>query len=435
MSQNVGRAGLSGGYEGGNMLSTGPASLEDMVLRLLEVADLTESPQQPDYDMSSGKGETLLTLAASIGLHRVVAALLARGASPDVRDSSGYTPLMHAALQGHTKIFQLLVVKGADSAIRSLSGQTVLDVAHHDMRGSFQQMLLNTPHVRNQRPTLRSQVSTVSHASSVSWDISSASYYESEIDANSQKDPSTRPSRRSSAQLGTASGAETASAQTPLAFHGTSATVAMQAWRDTLAMQIQQFQSQVHAHMPHFQLPPLANLPNYEDSSFARRLSSLMPSRMGSPQLGSEAPPAYNDLYPEKALGSDEHIKSAARDAVVDTLADEKCAALFDQDTASSATTADSNVSSELASKGAEVSGLPTFIYVSMLSFVICKFNILMNITDRPGSRGRTHAAASTLHESRLATHPHNRSASTASSRLRLVIAIRSIRAAMSRIS
>ena len=125
MSQNVGRAGLGGGYEGGNMLSAGPAALEDTLLRIFEAADMSKSPEQHEFDITSERGETLLTLAASMGLHRVVAALLARGASPNVGDGSGCTPLMHAALQGHTKILQLLVAKGANPAIRGLSGFTV----------------------------------------------------------------------------------------------------------------------------------------------------------------------------------------------------------------------------------------------------------------------------------------------------------------------
>lgn len=332
MSQNVSRAGVGPGYDGGNMLSSGPAMLEDSILRIFEEVDMSESPHHPCYDMTAENGETMLTLAASNGLHRVVAALLARGANPDVRDDNGYTALLHAALQGHPKTFQLLLVKGADPAIRSLSGATVLDVVSEEARESFGQILFNTPRTRNTMPSHRN---TASSSSSASWDISSASYYESEIDANSsQQHPSAPPSRRPSEHF---SATKHVSQTIEPVTDASSATASMYAWRDALAAQIQHFQNNVQAHMPQFplQLPPLASVP--EDSLLGRRINSLMPGRTSTPPPSADAcppPPSYSELFPEKDAQhtSDGPSKqSAVREAVVETLADQKCIDLFDQ--------------------------------------------------------------------------------------------------------
>jgi len=54
MSQNVSRAGVGNGYDGnGNMLSSGPALLEESILRIFDAVDISESPQPPLYDMVS----------------------------------------------------------------------------------------------------------------------------------------------------------------------------------------------------------------------------------------------------------------------------------------------------------------------------------------------------------------------------------------------
>lgn len=313
MSQNVSRAGVGPGYDGGNMLSHGPAMLEDSILQIFEAVDMSETPHHPLYDMTSEDGETMLTLAASNGLHRVVAALLARGANPDVRDGSGYTALLHAALQGHSKMFQLLLVKGADPAIRSLTGSTVLDLAPEQARESFGQILLNTPRTRNTFPTRRN---TASSSSELSWDISSASYYESEIDANSSQHYSSElPSRRPSAHLSTtkSSAEEVAAEPVPDATLQTAPTYA---WRDVLASHIQNFQNSIQAHMPQ-----LAALPNVPDNSLlGRRINSLMSGRNMLPPPSADAcppPPSYSELFPEKVLSSEPSTNEQRKMSIV----------------------------------------------------------------------------------------------------------------------
>jgi hypothetical protein len=328
--QNVSRGGVGPGYDGGNMLSSGPAMVEDSILRIFDAVDMSETPQQPLYDMTSEDGETMLTLAASNGLQRVVAALLARGADPDVRDGSGYTALLHAALQGHLRTFQLLLFRGADSAIRSLSGCTAIDLAPEEARGALGQILLNTPRTRQQ---LRSRRSTTSSSSSASWDISSASYYESEVDANSsQQYPSQPPSRRPSAQLTSANPPVEQSTADP-ATDGSSPIISMYAWRDALAAQIQHFQSSVQAHMPQspIQLPPLPDLP--KEGSLGRRIHSLIPSCAVTPPPCADAcppPPAYSELFPEKLQTAQPSTNEQNEDRGVtnDTLTNQKCTVL-----------------------------------------------------------------------------------------------------------
>jgi hypothetical protein len=359
MSQNVSRAGVGPGYDGGNMLSNGPAALEDSILRIFDAVDMSETMHHPLYDVASEDGETMLTLAAANGLHRVVAALLGRGANPDVRDGSGYTALLHAALQGHLKMFQLLLVRGADPAIRSLSGSTALDLAPEEARGAFGQILFNTPRIRNPLGSHRS----TSSSSTASWDISSASYYESEIDANSsQQFISQPPSRRPSAQLSTANpAAEQITAE--LVTNVSSPVASMYAWRNALATQIQQFQTSVQAHMPQFplQLPPLPNVA--EDSLLGRRINSLMASRALSPPLCADScppPPAYSELFPEKLPASQTDIddRQKERGVSVVNVTDEKRTLISKSEQTESG-------ECKLQSKIAELVDTPAWLWVS----------------------------------------------------------------------
>jgi len=342
----------------------------------------------------------MLTLAASNGLHRVVAALLARGANPDVRDGNGYTALLHAALQGQLKTFQLLLVKGADPAIRCLSGFTVLDVAPEDTRETFSQILLNTPRTRPQLPSRRS---TASSTSSTSWDISSASYYESEVDAKSSQQHLSAPaSRRQSEQLSSApkSSDEQQVVEAPVG--ASSTAVSMYAWRDALAAQIQHFQSNVQAHMPQFplQLPPLPTLP--EDSSFGRRINSLMPGRACSPPPNADAcppPPAYSELFPEGPEGS---AKGTELSGVQESpVADRKCNEVPDTANKPSNSKMEIVDACERQSKLSELVDIPTWFWTPLA--VIVSSVLLQNFVPHFSSRKDDLGPASTPSRSALA--------------------------------
>ncbi|KAK5118567.1 hypothetical protein LTR85_008032 [Meristemomyces frigidus] len=333
VSSNVGRAGIGGqqSYEGGpgsgNMMATDSVEVEEAVLKIFDAVDVSESPRQPCYDLASEDGETMLGLACAGGMHRVAAALLARGANPDASDKGGYTPMMHAAVHARAKTFQLLLVKGADPSIRSLVGYSAIDLAPDDAREEFQRILDETRRSRCvRRPSLHPAVSYGSYAPS--WDISSASFYDSENIA------SVPVSRRPSAVLGLPATPEEAG-EPPHMPSGVAAPATMMAWRDGLASQIQHFQ---HS-MSGFQLRPLPQLPDYHECALVRRLSSLVPGRSPSPAL---PPPAYSELFPDKIIDADDHAtkKRAVTAAVVDAVADEKCAAMFEQGSACSSTSA-----------------------------------------------------------------------------------------------
>lgn len=271
MTSNVGRAGLGQGYDGGNMLSTGPASLEDTIIKIFEAADGSKSSHMADLDMLSENGESVLSLASSIGLHRVVARLLAMGANADVRDANGWTPLMHAALQGNIEVFELLTIHGADPAIRSLSGFSACGVAPAEIRQRLHSTLLNTKRLDDRRSMSQGQRSVVPFVSATpSWDISSASFYESEADDSSRVTPALGSRRPSAHSLCFAATEETHAVKDATIGPSTCDSSAAAAWRSTIASQMQLFQASMQARMPHVQLqfPFLAALP---EACFARR--------------------------------------------------------------------------------------------------------------------------------------------------------------------
>ena len=353
LQKNIGQAGIRGqGYEGGNMMSAGPVEVENMVLHIFDLLDNSETPRIPCYDSTFGTGNTMLTLASALGMHKVAAALLARGANPDMGDVHGWTPSMHAALHGHTKIFHLLLIRGADPSIRSLAGNVAIELAPDDKVEQLQQILLCTPRSRQtRRPSLHPQVSL---PSSISWDMSSASYYDSEADSASLP-----PSRRPSVPmllLPPSNGAHEDLHISP---------ASMMDWRDALSAQIQHFQRSMHRNMPHFQLPALPPLPDYHDSAMVRRLSSLVPGRT-SPRLevsgqGQQQqhrfwdifsaqhaacavpPPSYTELFPEGkdvrdavSVGPNPATKAEAAAGVV---ADQKFVLVCEKSTCGSTST------------------------------------------------------------------------------------------------
>ena len=357
MQTSISPAGIQNqGYGGGAMLAMDGQQMEDVVLKVFELVDLSDSPREPCYDMRSESGETMLILAAALGMHRVAAALLARGVNTDLRDKGGYTALMHAALHSRTKTFQLLLVKGADSTVRSLKGYAAIDLVPISERDAYAQILQNTRRSRNVRPSFHVRNSYGSYASSKqSWDISSASFYESEADS-SEHTISTPPSRRASENpIPPEIILHTPIDSQPLP------SAAMIAWREALAAQIHHFQRTFHDNMSSFQLPALPPIPDYQDNAMVRRLSSLVPSRYTMrmvPHVATEPPdtspippsrfwdmftsaapspsatpppPSYSELFPDQVQRRAEEKKSSIEVVVVEAVADEKCSLAYDQ--------------------------------------------------------------------------------------------------------
>ncbi|KAF2161228.1 hypothetical protein M409DRAFT_69854 [Zasmidium cellare ATCC 36951] len=338
-------AGLHQGYPASHRMASNMDN-EETILKELEMMEANGESCQPGF------AANMLSLACSSGMHRVVSALLGCGASVEERDHAGFTPLMHAALHGQVEIFQLLLTRGADASVRNLKGYTAIDLAPSEVRNELICVLESTQRRRHSRPSLQTRLSYGSTASSrASWDIASASFYESEP-------TSRRPSTRSFIEEDIPPSIDDTAPLFPYA--------AMAAWRDALAAQIHHFQETLHWNMPHFQLPPLPNLTD------CRRLSSLVPGKSApsaterphQPPLASQhqqlpltrhhfwdffsassespasaptessAPPAYYDIFPDRKP-TQESQDDGMKSAVVDAIADEKCAAMFDGEEAS----------------------------------------------------------------------------------------------------
>ena len=87
-------------------------------------------PVEPNGVLASGK--TYLGLAASAGMYKVAAALLAHGADPNLVDRNGDSPLHVGVRAEHLSVVRLLVDSGAVSGVIDASGTTPLQLAGSD---------------------------------------------------------------------------------------------------------------------------------------------------------------------------------------------------------------------------------------------------------------------------------------------------------------
>lgn len=344
--------------------------VEATLLRCLDLIDLDDSPNIPRLNLRRASGQTMLHLACSLGLHRFVAALLARGANPEPRDKGGFTPMHFAAMHGHPQIVRRLILTGADPTMRSLQGYTPSDLSTSD------EVLRATRHIEHHTRTrsggsLRSKTSSATSLRSL-WEPPGAvpalrslanaeegSAEEYEDDDDKAEEAFWMASRRASAGNPVIDVTPTQQPEIPPIIEGTAAgfgspTAAMTAFRDQLSAQIQHLQQTMHLNLPNLPqmptLPMMPNLPDYQaylpTSPMVRRISSLVP-HMGASRPGTAdqpaketdykwwdlfsgslpaAPPAYEDIFPQSDL---EVKRSLAVQAAADTVADDKCSALF----------------------------------------------------------------------------------------------------------
>jgi hypothetical protein len=370
------------GGGGGNQVSgfnaaTFGIDVEATLLRCLDLIDLDDSPHMPRLNLRRASGQTMLHLACSLGLHRFVAALLARGANPEPRDKGGFTPMHFAALHNHPQIVRRLMLSGADPTVRSLAGFTPSDMA------TSEEVLRAARRIEHHSRTrsggsLRSRTSSATSLRSV-WECASTSLptdipaldEDSDDDDNEYEDEdadaahdgafwmrSRRPSAQKSPKI------DSADEKDPiLELPGISATAglasptaAMTAFRDQLSAQIQHLQQRMQLNVPNLPQMPrfdmMPNLPDYQSylptAPMVRRISNLVGNNR--PVNAKEqdykwwdlfsgtvpaAPPAYEDIFPQ---GDVDTKRASAVQAAADTVADNKCAELFDQ--AESSTTA-----------------------------------------------------------------------------------------------
>ena len=352
--------------------------METALLKCLDLIDLDDSPFRACLDLQGPNGQSLLHFSASLGYHRLLAGLLARGANPDVRDRNGMSPMHMAALNGRSQIVRRLRLARGDPTLRSLRGYTPADMA------PSQELFNAVSELHHSRSRSAGTIANLSRENSIAslksfWngpavgyttDQESLSPRSSTGDASEDEGlnmPAQRPataaqlwarSRRNSAVLEQGLMTERTSEELRAAGFSSPAA-AMSAWRDQLAAQIQHFQQSVNWTLPNLQiptLPPMPNLPDYQMYPVVRRISSLVPQRSPraetSPDESGRAkddyhwwelltgvtssPPAYEDIYPEETRRSIDDKKISTVRAAVDTFLDDKCAAKFDQATAES---------------------------------------------------------------------------------------------------
>ncbi|KAH9217213.1 hypothetical protein DL95DRAFT_295711 [Leptodontidium sp. 2 PMI_412] len=351
---------------GFNMATFG-VDVEATLLKCLDLIDLDDSPRQARLNMRRASGQTMLHLACSMGLHRFVAALLARGANPEPRDKGGFTPMHFAALHNHPQIVRRLMLSGADPTIRSLQGYTPSDMATSEEVLRAARRIEHHTRTRS-GSSLRSRTSSATSLRSV-WEPSSPpapvdlgedsddddNEYEDE-DADAAHDGAFwMKSRRPSAQK--PSMHEVPEVNVPvMEIAGVvpgglaSPTAAMAAFRDHIAAQVQQFQQTMHSNLPNLPQMPrfdMMNLPDYQaylqTAPMVRRISNLVGTNTNRPDSPKEqdyrwwdlfsgaipaAPPAYEDIFPQEDVDKKHAL---AIQAAADTVADNKCAEMFDQ--------------------------------------------------------------------------------------------------------
>lgn len=88
------------------------------------------------------EGSTPLCAAAQNGQLRAVQTLLLAGANPNLADEDGCTPLIHAVMAQHVGLVKLLLQYGADPAARDETGR---DAASYSARAAIDDLLQRQP--------------------------------------------------------------------------------------------------------------------------------------------------------------------------------------------------------------------------------------------------------------------------------------------------
>ncbi|KAL9479617.1 hypothetical protein ACSS6W_004403 [Trichoderma asperelloides] len=96
---------------------------------------LDNSPDRNELlRFKSQDGQSLLSLSASNGHHKVVEYLLEAGSDVNVMDAKGRTPLMEAALWGYPRIVDMLLRAGSDNRLTDQRGMRAINLAEESER-------------------------------------------------------------------------------------------------------------------------------------------------------------------------------------------------------------------------------------------------------------------------------------------------------------
>lgn len=321
---------------------TTSADFEASLLGCLDVMDLDDSPNQPRFNSRGPNGQSMLHFSASLGYYHFAAALLGRGANPDLRDHNGMSPMHIASLNNHPKLIRKLRSAGGDPTLRSLRGLTPADMAStSEVRDVFDVIDgYSWPRGFGATQTSRRSRASSTSSSQPFWRARSMSgSIEGESDSSDnlvlaisdqeENDPSLHSHVATPAQSWARSRRNSAVAESSYLEHSLpvdragsdrflAAATAWSVWRNQLIAQVQILHQSVHKTLPALPiptLPPIPNLPDYQAYPVVRRISSLVPQRYPralSPDLkesdyhwwellrGTTAPPAYEELYPNK---------------------------------------------------------------------------------------------------------------------------------------
>lgn len=312
-------------------------NVEATLLMLLDMIDLDDSINQPRFNKRNANGHTMLHLSASLGFHRLAAALLARGANPDLRDKNGMSSMHMASMNNHVKVLLKLRSVGGDPTLRSLRGYTPFDFAlTDDVRNVIIAVLEgyspSSSFASTQPPRRAHSGSRLAGFREQSkQNLGTLTSNASDTSLQSQAAnlalglPSIFPPKR------TRSSRNSAPAKPPFSSIRSSgyqvgnerfiaAMAAWSVWRDQLTNQVQQLQQTVHRAFPNLptpNFPPIPNLPGYQDITVVRLLLGLMP-QINLPSIardskdhdyhwwdllkGSTPPPPYEELYPSAKM-------------------------------------------------------------------------------------------------------------------------------------
>ncbi|KAI9785494.1 MAG: hypothetical protein M1839_009235 [Geoglossum umbratile] len=356
---------------------------ESALLKCLDLIDLDNSPNQARLNSRRGSGQTMLHLACMLGFYRFVAALLARGANPEPRDRGGYTPMHYAAMHNHAQIVRRLILSGADPNMRTLRGRIPADLTmSEEVLASTRKLKHHSRHRSGGSP--RSNVSSSASLRSL-WEVTPHSHTaavtmsaadgddehkkgeDGDIDSIGEPELWMR-SKRSSKRISMPADASQMGNDPPCGVpqpeRDGPATPAVVAWRQQLTAQFQQLWNRPNfsnlpnlPNLPH--IPPMPALPDYQNylGNPMGRLNSLVPlrspSRSGTSSSSESqatkegdyrwwelfsvpsAPPAYEEIYPNRESEIAGKKIAHVAHAAVDAFADQKCAEAFDEQTTS----------------------------------------------------------------------------------------------------
>ena len=329
--------------------ANGNIDLEAALLKCLDIVDLDDSPYQARLNTRSTNGQSMLHLSASLGLYRLTAGLLARGANPDLRDNNGMTPMHMACLRGHTEIIRKL---------RSAGGYIPADMATskpaRDANNTFD---------LHARPRSADAIlaSHFNRASSLMSFKTSRGDRSTVVSAGARKGPLTdsksgdeglveayRSQPATPAQIWAQTRRNSIAAEPQYPGDPSQGNLA-----STSPSLIQQLQQSVHRTLLPLQFPallPIPNLPDYQAYPVVKRISSLVPQRISRPGTANtgvakladyhwwelltgvgSSPPAYDEIYPENAKLDLSAQQTSLLRVVGDAYMNRKCIDNYDQ--------------------------------------------------------------------------------------------------------